>query len=202
MAEIRASAWLTNRQLRVESKFRIFCFPHAGDLGTAFFSWDRLFEAGIEICPIILPGRSMRSNEPLLRRVEPVVSEVCESIEPFLDRPFAFFGHSLGALLAYELTCRLQRDGRSPATVFLAGRRAPHLPKSGADLHSLNCAVVALCGQADVFANPEDMGAWRSLVSSTFTLYTFPAGHFFVRSAEHEVAALLQSHLKSLLPAR
>jgi medium-chain acyl-[acyl-carrier-protein] hydrolase len=82
----------------------------------------------VEVIPVQLPGREGRLREPPLTRVAPIVEAVARDMQPYLDRPFAFFGHSMGAVLAFELARHLRRgQGREPARLFVSGRRAPQL---------------------------------------------------------------------------
>jgi medium-chain acyl-[acyl-carrier-protein] hydrolase len=83
----------------------------------------------VEVCPVQLPGRESRLREPPLTRLEPLVPALLEGLSPFLDLPFAFFGHSMGALIAFELAHELARRGASgPRHLFVSARRAPRLP--------------------------------------------------------------------------
>jgi surfactin synthase thioesterase subunit len=102
---------------------RLFCFPHAGGGAGAFAAW-RL--PGSAICPVRLPGREVRSAEAAFDRMAPLVEALAAAIEPYLDRPFAFFGHSMGAAVAFELARRLRRLGLSqPCLLIASAARAP-----------------------------------------------------------------------------
>ncbi|MGB2626204.1 MAG: alpha/beta fold hydrolase [Candidatus Acidiferrum sp.] len=105
---------------------RLFCLPHAGGGASAFHSWHAAFAPLIQVCPILLPGRESRLSEPLYTNFDQLLEALSEELRPWLDVPFAVFGHSMGALLAFEWVRRLQREGpRLPSRVFLSGRRAP-----------------------------------------------------------------------------
>ena len=89
---------------------RVFCFPHAGAGGSSLYrGW------GANLCPAVPPGREGRYLEPPIDRMEALIAALEPAIAPLLDRPFAFFGHSMGAGVAFELTRALRRSGRSPA---------------------------------------------------------------------------------------
>lgn len=109
-----------------DAAIRLFCFPHAGGGAGFFRSWCALLAPGIDVRPIQLPGRETRIGEPPLRRVEQVLEPLCSGMGPYLDRPYALFGHSMGALLAYETARRLSDGGRpGPMCLIVSGRRAP-----------------------------------------------------------------------------
>ena len=67
----------------------------------------------------------------------PLVDALLAAMAPLTDRPFALFGHSMGAYVAYELACRLEERGVRPTHLFVAGPRAPHLPTAGPPIHTL-----------------------------------------------------------------
>ena len=92
----------------------------------------------IEVVPALLPGRELRLREPAATRLEPLLDSLTREIVPYLDRPFAFFGHSMGAIISFELARRLRWERRlEPEHVFVSGRRAPQLPEQDPDIHLL-----------------------------------------------------------------
>lgn len=121
-------SWIAYRKTKTQAVLRIFCFPYAGGGASLFRSWSKDLPDTIELCPVQLPGRETRVMEPAYSRIEPLVESLSETIRPFLDLPYAFFGYSMGALIAFELTRRLQaKYGSSPLHLFLAARRGPRL---------------------------------------------------------------------------
>jgi surfactin synthase thioesterase subunit len=105
---------------------RLFCLPHAGGGATAFRSWTAELPAFVQLCPVQLPGRETRLSEALCTHMDPLVEAMDRELRPWLDIPYAVFGHSMGALLAFEWVRKLQRERSSlPAWLFLSGRRAP-----------------------------------------------------------------------------
>ena len=121
-----ASSWIAGRRPVASPRFRVFCFPYAGIGTSAFRSWDGGPGAGIEICPVQLPGRETRQTERPFNRMPPLVEAALAGLAPYLDVPFALFGHSMGALVAFELA-RLLRHHAGLTRVFVSARRAPHL---------------------------------------------------------------------------
>ncbi|MCM2389890.1 thioesterase II family protein [Streptomyces albipurpureus] len=117
---------------------RLFCFPYAGGGGSAFRGWSEGLPAGVDVWAAQLPGRESRVTEPALRRLDPLIETLHEAILPKLDLPYAFFGHSMGALVAFELTRRLRRAGAPlPSRLLLGAFRAPQLPNPHIRIHHL-----------------------------------------------------------------
>ncbi|WP_086558589.1 thioesterase II family protein [Streptomyces africanus] len=117
---------------------RLFCFPYAGGGGSVFRTWSEGLPAGVELWAAQLPGRESRVTEPALRQLDPLVESLYEAVLPRLDLPYAFFGHSMGALVAFELTRRLRRAGApQPSRLLLAAFRAPQLPNPNIRIHHM-----------------------------------------------------------------
>jgi medium-chain acyl-[acyl-carrier-protein] hydrolase len=116
----------------------LFCFPYAGGGAPIFRAWSRKLEADIEVVPALLPGRESRLREPPYTQLEPIIDALERDIFPYLDRPFAFFGHSMGGLISFELARRLRRKHQiEPDHLFISGRRAPQLPERDPHIHEL-----------------------------------------------------------------
>jgi medium-chain acyl-[acyl-carrier-protein] hydrolase len=105
---------------------RLFCFPYAGGSEAAFRIWQQNLPDGIEVLPIQLPGHGTRIKEPPLTRLVPLVQALSQSLRPELDLPFAFFGHSMGGLIAFELARQLRREGGPlPVHLFISAKCCP-----------------------------------------------------------------------------
>lgn len=123
------NSWIISFDRRPDAELRLFCFPHAGVGGSIYRSWSDRLPGWIELSAVQLPGRESRFRERPFRNVDALVEAVKEGLAPFLDRPFAFFGHSMGAIVAYEVARVLEEGhGPRPGHLFVSGRRAPHLP--------------------------------------------------------------------------
>lgn len=106
---------------------RLLCFPPAGG-GAAFFRpWIRPLADIAEVRPVLLPGRETRLRESLFYRMDDLIDPLCSALEPLLDRPYALYGHSMGAVVAYEVARRFA-GARRPVLLLVSGRRAPALP--------------------------------------------------------------------------
>ncbi|MDR6224174.1 thioesterase II family protein [Desmospora profundinema] len=130
--------WVAYRQTpMVPPLLRLYCFPYAGGGASVFREWFSHVPAAVEVCPIQLPGRETRIGELPLQSVSAIVEQLNRELDPGDDVPYAFFGHSLGAVLAYEWTRLLEQQGRPPVRLFVSARSAPHLPQSSEPVHAL-----------------------------------------------------------------
>lgn len=130
--------WIPWRLAEEARPVRLFCFPFAGGGASVFRSWACDVAADVELMPVQLPGRETRFGEPLIDDLDGLVRATVDGIGDLLQPPFAFYGHSMGALLAFELSRHLRRQGRAPPGVLLvSGFRAPHLPDDSAPVHVL-----------------------------------------------------------------
>jgi medium-chain acyl-[acyl-carrier-protein] hydrolase len=130
--------WITRPKPRPQARLRLFCLPYAGSGATVFRSWVEALPPEIELCPIQLPGRESQLREAPYNRLRPLVEALSEALRPYLNLPFAVFGHSLGALIGFELVRHLRRTVQpGPRRLFISARRAPHLPDFDSPIHQL-----------------------------------------------------------------
>lgn len=109
---------------------RLFCFPYAGAGSLLYRSWSELLPSFLELCPIVLPGRERRFQEPFTLQLNSLVQTLADSFSPFFDKPFLFFGHSLGALIAFELSREFRRrEYPLPSLLIVSGCTAPQMQK-------------------------------------------------------------------------
>ncbi len=112
-----------------QASLRLFCFPYAGAGASVFRTWHTFMTPEIEVCSLQLPGRESRIKEPLFADLVPLIPALTSALIPHLDLPFIFFGHSVGALISFEVARRLRRlDSSQPLHLFVSGRHAPQLP--------------------------------------------------------------------------
>jgi medium-chain acyl-[acyl-carrier-protein] hydrolase len=135
----RVSSWFTVPSPNREARVRLFCIPYAGRGASCFHTWSRaLSGAPIEMLAVQLPGRESRVGEASFCAIAPLVQALADQIEPFLDRAYCLFGHSMGALVAFELARELGRRRRpDPGWLFVSGANAPHMPREEEPLHHL-----------------------------------------------------------------
>lgn len=119
------SPWLM-QEPKPDSKARLFCLPYSGCGASMYRAWpSRIGE--IEICAIQLPGRENRYREAIHESYEHLATVLLDEISPYLDKPFAFFGHCASALIAYEASLQLQHNkGPVPSSLFVSSQVAPH----------------------------------------------------------------------------
>ena len=120
------------------AQLRLFCFPYAGAGALIFRKWSDALPHDIEVCPIQLPGRGTRLTEPPFTKLPCLIEALARALVPLLDKPFAFFGHSLGALIGFELARQIRRQhGLHPVRLFASAGRAPQIPHRAPPIHTL-----------------------------------------------------------------
>jgi medium-chain acyl-[acyl-carrier-protein] hydrolase len=130
--------WVSCPRPNPTARVRLFFFPYAGAGTTTYSAWSGLFPMEIEPYLIHLPGRDQRINESPYIECGPLAEALTQALHPLLDKPFSFFGHSLGGLLSFEVVRQLRRqDSLLPIHLFVSGRLPPHLPDSRPKLHGL-----------------------------------------------------------------
>ena len=133
-----SSPWLERHAPRKAPRLRLFCFAFAGGNATMYRRFHEFMPNDVDVCCVQLPGHGRRAHETPYDRLDLLIDALREALEPQLDRPFALFGHSMGALVAYELARALRRhDGPRPLLLGVAGRSAPRPGLSGRALHRM-----------------------------------------------------------------
>ncbi|SOE09139.1 Surfactin synthase thioesterase subunit [Streptomyces sp. 2323.1] len=104
---------------------RLVCFPHAGGSASFYHPVSAALSPRVDVLAVQYPGRQDRRQEPALDDIGLLADRIAEALGAWTDRPLTFFGHSMGALVAFEVARRLERDGDGPVRLFASGRRAP-----------------------------------------------------------------------------
>ena len=130
--------WLPFVHPNGRAAIRLFCFPYSGAGASIFLEWHRILPDFIEVMPVQLPGREDRIGERPYTNITSLIPALAEGIRPYLYHPFAFFGHSMGALISFELARYLRRTaGITPSHLFASGHAAPQVTHYDAPLHQL-----------------------------------------------------------------
>jgi medium-chain acyl-[acyl-carrier-protein] hydrolase len=132
------SPWLRYWQRKPSARIRLFCFPHAGGGASLFHTWSEGLSQEIEVCPLQLPGREERLSDRPFSTMSSLLEALTPLLLPYLDMPYAFFGHSMGAIISFELAHYFSRiHSLEPVHLFVSGRRAPQIPNPDPPTHNL-----------------------------------------------------------------
>lgn len=164
----------------------MFCFPYAGGGATIYRNWPASLPSDVEVHLAHLPGRGNRLREGPFTDLMSMVRALAEAIRPLLDKPFVLFGHSMGAIISFELARQLrQESGILPVHLFASGRRAPQIPNLDPPTYNLPEAefleeLRRLNGTPqEALKNPELMQLMSPVLRSDFSVvetYEFSPG--------------------------
>ncbi|MBO4274845.1 thioesterase II family protein [Microbispora triticiradicis] len=233
----------------------LVCFPHAGGSASYFSTLSGLLRSSNRVLALQYPGRQDRLRERCLSTIDELADEAFNALEPLMGGPVALFGHSMGAMIAFEVATRMKRRrGLDPAALFVSGRRAPSRDRaddeivhlggdsalvaemkrlSGTDARVLDdpevvemilpalrsdyravetyryrpgprlgCPTIALTGDDDPKAGPDEVDAWRDHTSGEFRMHVFPGGHFYLKEHWTAVADVIAGQLGRARPDR
>jgi surfactin synthase thioesterase subunit len=117
--------WIRQLGPAPDAPHRLVCFPYAGGSVSYFFRLMRVLAPEIDAVAVQYPGRQERRSEPVIDDIDELADRIAEAVGPWIDRPTAFFGHSMGAILAFEVAIRLEATGVQLTELFVSGRRGP-----------------------------------------------------------------------------
>jgi surfactin synthase thioesterase subunit len=133
-----SNRWFFVSERKQQVALRVFCFPFGGGGASFYRAWAKGLPPEVELCAVQLPGREERLREQPFNRLIPLVKTLSVIIDAHRNIPFAFFGHSMGALIGFELTRQLRRENRTcPIHVFVSGRSAPQIKNTEPIGHDL-----------------------------------------------------------------
>lgn len=142
MRERTDDAWFTNWRNTADQvgQITLVCLPHAGAGASVYARWATLLPPWIDLVGITLPGRESRISESPLTSMDEVISRLGPAVSARVQEPFALFGHSLGALIGYELACWLgtRCSAARPELLVVSGRAAPHRAGRRSGIHELD----------------------------------------------------------------
>jgi medium-chain acyl-[acyl-carrier-protein] hydrolase len=133
-----SAPWFGPARPRPLADVRVVCFPYAGGSAAPFRRWPELLPPWLELWTANLPGRERRIAEPALTSIEAIVLAAADALVDSVPAPFALYGHSMGAMIAYELAHEVvRRGGPEPCGLLVSGARAPHLSEEREPIHHL-----------------------------------------------------------------
>ncbi|AEU37577.1 thioesterase II family protein [Granulicella mallensis] len=142
----------------------LFCIPYAGGSAGAYRDWLSVAPPWLDTYAIELPGRGRLMKEPFVNSLHALAQMIAEAITPFTNRPYAIFGHSMGALLAYEVTAELvSASYPGPVQLFVSGARPPFVPQKDPDISAFHDAAL-LDHLSQLGGTPEEILRDRSLM--------------------------------------
>lgn len=170
--------WLKRPVPNRDARVRLFCFAYAGGAASIFHRWPQGLQRAIELVAIQPPGREERLGSPALTCFSEMVAAVTQAILPLLDRPYGFFGHSLGGLLAFEVARELRMlDCLGPTHLFVSGCESPDVANRAAPTHGLPdeeflSVLRQLGGTPDSVLQHHDlMGVLLPMLRADFSVY-------------------------------
>ncbi|GAA1394549.1 thioesterase II family protein [Catellatospora coxensis] len=120
-----AERWVRRFHPADGAPVRLVCFPHAGGSASFYFPVSRELAPAVDVLAVQYPGRQDRRAEPPLTSIEDLADRLAEVLAPGVDRPVVFFGHSMGAVVAFETALRFEAAGHPVRALVASGRRAP-----------------------------------------------------------------------------
>lgn len=168
--------WIKCLGARPTARLRLVCFPYAGGGINVFKRWPQFFSQNVEVYAVHLPGRESRFNESFVDTMREAIDSIAMELAQYRKQPIAFFGHSMGSLLAYEVARVLNDEyDWSLEALIISGRRPPHI-YTGGDLHKKPDAefIAEICRYngtpPEVFADSELRELFLPILRSDYTI--------------------------------
>ncbi len=127
----QAARWVRPYRLSPMPRWRLVCFAHAGGSASFFRDWATALPDEIDLLAVQYPGREDRFGEPCLTCMDSLADAASEALRSYADRPLALFGHSLGAVVAYEVAARLEQQAVAIGHLFVSAHPAPQRQRGG-----------------------------------------------------------------------
>lgn len=174
---MRNDPWYLEYKKNPKAVVRLFCFHHSGGAASAYFPWLEELSSHIEMVAIQLPGRENRFQEPLTNNLKFITTSLRQGFEPYKDKPFFTFGHSLGGLISFEFIKSIYKYySLYPRHMMISATKAPHLPFRMKPLSSLECATLKKELQAyngineSILKNDEVLELFLPIIRSDFSI--------------------------------
>jgi len=179
--------WFPDHRAESGARVRLFCFHAPGGEAAVYAGWSDVLRPDVEVLAVQSPGSGTRASEPPIERWPSLVETLAEQLLDYLDRPFAFFGHSSGSLVALDVAHLVQgRFGLSPVRLFVLGSRSPGAEdRAGAERSGfrvvrhapgppLDCPITAFAAREDEQCGPEELQAWSECTVGGFRVEVAP----------------------------
>ena len=167
----KSNSWITFPRPTSQANLRLFCFPYAGGGSSVFRGWAEKLLPEIELCSVQLPGRENRIRESPFKDFFSLVQALAEVLLPYLNSPYAFFGHSMGGRIIFELSRYFRKQGAPiPKHLFVSACRAPQMQDPPPPIHNLpdmefiERVTNYGCASETVLRNPEVMELFLPLL--------------------------------------
>jgi medium-chain acyl-[acyl-carrier-protein] hydrolase len=171
------NSWINCLKPNPSAELRLFCLPYAGGNAMTYRTWGNYLPTTVEVCPVELPGRGKLIKLFPYSRIESLVEALAENIQPYLDKPFAIFGHSMGGLISFELArFLLSQFNLSPVHLFISAVKAPQIPSTEKPVSELSDAelidkIRRLNGTPEqVLANAELMQLFIPVIRADYSI--------------------------------
>lgn len=165
MTATDAKKWFRVHRRAADPRLRLVGFPHAGGTAQLFHGWPALLPEDIEVLAVRYPGRQDRLAEACIEDMATLADTIEDALRPWLDRPLALFGHSMGACVAYEVALRLEARGFFPEHLLVSAREAPQWAE-GVALHDADdeTLITHVRHLGDLHSEAYDVPELRSLL--------------------------------------
>ena len=163
--------------IQLMTSIKLFCLPHAGGSSVSFQRWKSKVNPLINVCPIELKGRGIRSNEAFYQNFEEAIDDIYNVLVSSIDGPYAILGHSMGSWLALELYYKLLQEKVSlPLHMIFSGNRAPYSERKEVIYHKLTSeefrkAIQKIGGVSnEIFENQEIFSIFEPILRADFRM--------------------------------
>jgi surfactin synthase thioesterase subunit len=169
------SPWFPGYRAQPGARVRLFCFHAPGAEAAVYSGWSDVLGPDVEVLAVQLPGSGTRADEAPIAERPLLVETLAEQLLDWLDRPFAFFGHAGGGLLALDVARFVQeRFGLGPARLFVAATPAPGPREDDSPGPALDCPITAFAARADTQLGHEELHAWSACTTGPLRLELSP----------------------------